>query len=597
MRLGSLQELANSSDRDSAAVVSSPRSVRALAGGAGVLALALVLFFFHLGTYGLWEPDEARYAEIAREMLASHSFIVPHLNYVPYIEKPPLLYWLTSGSIALFGVNEFAARFVNAAAALTAVVATYLFALLSFDDRRALLSGAVLSTSVLYAVMAQVLTTDMLLTAATSIAMFAFFLQWREGGRWWVVCYLAMGAGVLTKGPVGAVLPLITAAIFLWNERQWRGAIRRFHLLAGLMITGAVSLPWFMAITIQEPGFFNFYFVGEHLRRFLEPRYSHGEPIYYYVPVLVGGFLPWTLAIPLIPWRSLEREPARRFCLIAASTVLILFSVASAKLVPYILPAFPFVAVAAADGLMAFAKSDGTCSINTSVRIRATTAPHADSRRLIVMTSVLMLAGLAVLAVAYDAGRFKSPYPGMVQPVLYVSGATIVVCAFASSAAFWNRRFEAGLALLIGTAAATMVIISYGRIMIEPTRSYATLARSIARLAPGARLVCYPRYIESLPFYCRRRVILVGAKTELTYGAAHAPDAARFFFTERDDLLRLWKEPEESVFVIDRGAMGQIQGQLGKYKVIASDSRKLALAPETEWGSTVSDRNSRRPAK
>jgi len=96
MRLESLQELANTSEQDSAPLQSSPTSLRALGGGAAVAALALVLFFFHLGTYGLWEPDEARYAEIAREMLALHNFIVPHLNYVPYIEKPPLLYWLTA---------------------------------------------------------------------------------------------------------------------------------------------------------------------------------------------------------------------------------------------------------------------------------------------------------------------------------------------------------------------------------------------------------------------------------------------------------------------------------------------------------------------
>jgi hypothetical protein len=108
-------------------------------------------------------------------------------------------------------------------------------------------------------------------------------------------------------------------------------------------------------------------------------------------------------------------------------------------------------------------------------------------------------------------------------------------------------------------------------------RSYATLARNIERLAPAARLICYPRFIESLPFYCRRRVILVGAKTELTYGAEHAPDASGFFFTRRDDLLRLWDEPQDSVLIIDRGVLEQIQRLLGKYTVIASDSRKLAL--------------------
>ena len=184
------------------------------------------------------------------------------------------------------------------------------------------------------------------------------------------------------------------------------------------------------------------------------------------------------------------------------------------------------------------------------------------------MTILLVVAGLAVLAVAADADRFKNPYPAILRPVLYVSGATVVVCAIVSSAAFWTRRFGAGLVALVGGAAATLMIISYGRIMAESTRSYSALARSIERLAPQARLICYPRYIESLPFYCRRRVILVGAKTELTYGAEHAPDAARFFFTRRDDLLRLWKEPQPSVLVIDRS----IGANSGPARRVQSDS-------------------------
>jgi 4-amino-4-deoxy-L-arabinose transferase-like glycosyltransferase len=577
MRPDRIQEWANKLPYDRVPIESSNSSSAALAGGTGIAAFALVLFFFHLGIYGLWEPDEARYAEIAREMLASHNFIVPHLNYVPYIEKPPLLYWLAAGAMKLLGVNEFAARLVNAGAALIGVLATFLFALRIFDHRRALLSAAILATSALYALMAQVLTTDMLLTATIAITMFAFFLQWRDGGRWWWPCYFAMGLAVLSKGPVGAVLPLATAAIFLWSEGEWRGAIRRFHLIGGLIITAAVSLPWFVAITIRQPGFFDFYFVGEHLRRFLQPGYSHSEPIYYYIPVIAGGFLPWSLVVPLIPWRSLQRNPARRFCLIAAATVFIFFSLASAKLVPYILPGFPFAALAVADGLMAFGEEDDHGLVHPRPGLRRHRPRRNDPRRLALTAALLMVAGFVALAVALDAGRFKSPYPALLQPILYLSGAIVVVCAIGCSAAFWIRRLEAGLVVLIGGMAATLIIMNYGRIMVGPTRSYSVLALTIERLAPQARLICYPRYMESLPFYCRRRVILVGAKTELTFGAEHAPDASRFFFAGRDDLLRLWKQPQASVFVIDRGVLGQIQGQLGEYEVIASDSRKLAL--------------------
>ena len=188
---------------------------------AAVLGLAAGLFFFHLGSYGLWEPDEARYAEIAREMLAGGSYIVPHLNYVQYIEKPPLLYWTCALAMRLFGLNEFAARLVNALSALIGVATVFYFTLRSFDWRRALIAGVVLATSGLYAVMAQVLTTDMLLSAAITVALFAAYLHWREGGRWRWLFYAGMGCGVLTKGPVAIALPLLILLLFCW----WEGEI------------------------------------------------------------------------------------------------------------------------------------------------------------------------------------------------------------------------------------------------------------------------------------------------------------------------------------------------------------------------------------
>jgi hypothetical protein len=118
---------------------------------------------------------------------------------------------------------------------------------------------------------------------------------------------------------------------------------------------------------------------------------------------------------------------------------------------------------------------------------------------------------------------------------------------------------------------------SYGRILAEPARSYARLAREIAQRAPNAVLVCYPRYIQSLPFYTGRRVILVGAKTELRYGAEHAPDAAQFFFAGRADLIRLWNDPQPTVLVIDRTALAPVANSLGPFDVISSDAKKLAI--------------------
>ena len=534
------------------------------------LAGAGLLFFFHLGSYGLWEPDEARYAEISREMLVSGNFIVPHLNYVPYIEKPPLLYWLNALAMRALGVNEFAARFFNAFSALFVAGAVYFFTQRVFDRRRAIIAVMVLSTSALYAVMAQVLTTDLLLTGAITTALFAAFLQWREGGRWRWLFYAAMGCGILAKGPVGAVLPLVAVLLFCWWEGGLRGVIARFRPFSGLLLTAAIAAPWFVAITLRAPDFFAFYFIGEHFRRFFQSSYSHSEPIYYYVPIVAAGMLPWSLMAPLLLWRRLTPHPARRFCLIGAGTIFVLFSLASAKLVPYIIPVMPPLAIVIADGLAIV------------IGLEPDSAPRKAEQLWVRLLSLaglaLVLGGAAILVVAALAPHFHSPNPMLVRPALYAAGVILIGGGIVSAAGFWKRRALFGLSAFGLCAAGLIVVISYGRLMAEPARSYATLARLIEQRAPDATLVCYPRYIQSLPFYCRRRVILVGAKTELTYGAAHSSDASRYFFDSRKDALRLWNTTPAIVLVIDRSEADSIIPLLGPIQVIAADSKKLALA-------------------
>jgi 4-amino-4-deoxy-L-arabinose transferase-like glycosyltransferase len=396
-------------------------------------------------------------------------------------------------------------------------------------------------------------------------AMYAFFLHWRYGGNWCWLFYAAMGFAALTKGPVGVAIPFLAAIIFLWREGDIRGALQRFRVLPGAILIAAIAAPWFVAITIREPGFFDFYFIGEHLRRFFDANYSHDQPPYYYVPILIGGLMPWTLALPFIPWRRLTPNPARRFCVIAGATILILFSLSSAKLVPYILPAVPPLAIVIADGLVTLTVLQGI----------------SKSRRFAAIGPLQSITGAVAIVVALHASEFHAPYPMLVRPAIYAAGAILMGGGIVCFASFWLSRNALGLGALVLTAVATLIVVSYGRLMAEPLRSYAQLAKAIERIAPNARLVCYPRYVQSLPFYCRRRVILVGGKTELAFGSEHDPEAADYFFIRRADLLKLWNDPRPTVFVIDRFAFDPLRQFLGTYDVIASDPKKVAIMRAT----------------
>jgi 4-amino-4-deoxy-L-arabinose transferase-like glycosyltransferase len=533
-----------------------------------IVALSFAVCMFHLGSFGLWEPDEARYAEIAREMLQSGNLLVPHLNYVAYVEKPPLLYWLTALSFWIFGVSEFAARLPVALSAIAGILATYLFALRAFGRRHAILAAAILATTPLYALMAQVLTTDMMLTALVTIATFALYLHWVEGGRWCWIAYVAMGLAVMTKGPVGAAIPILSVLLWLALNRELGGAIAKFRAIPGLLLTLLIAAPWFVAITIREPGFVNFYFVGEHLRRAFQTDYSHNEAFYFYVPVLAVGLLPWSLLVPFLTWRAARRNPARSFCIVAAGFTVVAFSCASAKLIPYILPAVPPLAVLIADGLVscAWPAADSRAAIRSP-----------DSRILIESGPMLALLGAGVIVAAIAAPQIRTPYVMAARPAMYAIGAILMAGGAAATAMFVARRNPAGLAAIVVTLALTLITGGWARLETEPMRSYAVLSRAIAETAPDAGIICYHRYVQSLAFYNRRRVVLVGGRTELDFGSRLDPDAREWFLNSDEQMLRRWDQPGRVVIVLDAGDLARMKERLGDFDVIAIEGRKRAI--------------------
>jgi 4-amino-4-deoxy-L-arabinose transferase-like glycosyltransferase len=317
-----------------------------------VLALPAVLLYPCLG-FHLFEPDEGRYAEIPREMLAAGEWVVPTLQGQPYLDKPPLLYWLVMLSYRLFGVSDAAARLVPALAVHGGVLASYLFGCRFLGERRAFRGALLLSVMPGLVGVGRLLTLDGLLTLWVTLGLFTGFDFVRTGRRGWA-CAIVCALGVLTKGPIALVLVLAPLAAWRWlhADKCRPPGWRPLGALAAVVV--AVNAPWYVLISLRQPGFLRYFFWQHNLERFFDP-FDHVEPVWYYAPILLGGLMPVTLwLIPAMralvsgdPGHAGRRSPEVAFCLLAGGWCVFFFSLSGCKLPTYILPAFPPLALAA----------------------------------------------------------------------------------------------------------------------------------------------------------------------------------------------------------------------------------------------------------
>jgi len=318
-----------------------------------LLILAVVLgipFFQYLGGLPLIDPDEGRYAEIPREMLQRGDLITPTLNYVKYFEKPPLLYWINAASLKLFGLNEFGARFPSALSGLLTVLATYVIGRQLYGRRAALISALILGTSAGFVLQSRIILTDMLLTFCLTAALGAFIVAaGREGRRSralpWYLFYLFCALATLAKGLIGMVFPAGIVFFYLLLGRRWR-LLSDMRLVSGLLLFLAVAAPWFVAVSLRNPEFARFFFIHEHFERFTSAVHGRYQPFWFFLPVLLGTMLPWSFFIPgalVRAWRDRNHEEGRAglYLLIWAALIFLFFSKSNSKLIPYILPTFP----------------------------------------------------------------------------------------------------------------------------------------------------------------------------------------------------------------------------------------------------------------
>lgn len=323
-----------------------------------VLGLTLLNLFFLLGHRGLNEPDEGRYAEVAREMIERGDWLVPHFWYVPHLSKPPFTYWAVAGSLKVFGFNEWAVRLPVALAGLSGILAAFCLGRRLAGERAGLWAAVILQTTGLYAVMSRQLTTDIFL--AQFVAWAGYFLwrsldelregtaRWRFLG-WHLAGWAAMGLGFLCKGPVAVVIPL--AGVVALVAYRIRSVSLWAWLLLGLALgvagCGAIAAPWFLLVERELPGALRYMLSTQVVGHAVGAVDNRTKSSLFFVAILAVGFLPWTALLGWLwrrrHWRTLteSQRGGWLFLSVWAGFAFLMFSLGRAKLPAYILPIFP----------------------------------------------------------------------------------------------------------------------------------------------------------------------------------------------------------------------------------------------------------------
>lgn len=476
------------------------------------LGLAL-LFFWRLGQPGLMDPDEGRYAEVAREMLVTGNYWLPQLNFVPYLEKPPLVYWLTALSLWLGGLKEWAARLVPAVSAVAGAWGIYWLGTRVAGRAVGVVAAGATATSWGYFLLGRLLTLDMPLTCCLIWSLAYLYLAWEEAERrrlpW---AYLWLGLGVMTKGPVAVVLPVLIMACWLAGQRRL-GQWRRLWHPPGLLLFLLLTVPWYAVISWREPGFLPFFFGREHLLRFLAAPVHGGQPVYYYVGILPLLLLPWTFLLLPSLVRVCRRpagetqEPAAPFLLVWAGVILVFFSLASAKLPAYILPAIPPLALWLAIHL----------------RSRWPNRGWPPGWRLGLVG--WLFAGLGLL-LAYVGLWLGQPHLWQQLAILRPAVELLLVALVVWPAILWLLPPRPALCLpvLLAAAVSYNLILIIGVEKLAPSRSPREVAAVVrAQARPEDILLGYQLYSQGLSFYTGRPCYLYRIRGELDYGLQQRP--------------------------------------------------------------------------
>jgi len=535
-----------------------------------VVALAIV-WFAPLGLRHLIPSDEGRYAEMAREMFVTGDWITPRYNGYKYFEKPPLQTWMNALTFAWFGIGEWQARLYTALASFAGVLLVGFTGARLFNPLSGFLAAVVLAASPYWNLMGHFNALDMGLAFWMALSLCSLLLAQRPGLRpaaargWMWACWAAMAFAVLSKGLVGLILPGAVLVLYTLIARDW-ALWKRLYLVSGLVIFFAIVTPWFVLVQQRNPEFFNFFFIVQQFRRYLTPEQNRPGPLYYFVPVLLVGFLPWLS----VAWQSIRhalrmpRQPngfsPMLVLLIWSAFIFLFFSASHSKLISYVLPVAPALALIIGAYL----------PLMTADRFR---------RHLLGYLVFFVAAAFGIIFLAYQ-GDARTPNALYRAFQMWLYAGLAVAAALTLAAAWLNRR--AGVAAALAAfGAAWLAFGTIGGTGHDEFGRYSsgallapTVRAELAKLPPGTPFYSIEMLDHTFPFYMGHTTIMVQRQDELGFGISMEPNK---WIPTVDEWITRWKQETHALAIMPPGQYDALVKQGVPMRVIARDNRRVIV--------------------
>ena len=514
-----------------------------------LFTIPLFLYIFLLPVMPLMEPDEARYSNIPSLMNRSGDYITPHLNHVVYLEKPPLSYWATALSFKIFGENEFSSRLFVALCAWGCIFLVYRIGMFFHNEKTGLYSAGVLSTFLFHSILGKINTLDIPLTFFVCLATWAGYRYFAGDGKrkgWLYLLYVSSGLAFLTKGLIGVVFPFAIMILWLFISKRWRDMLRLFSP-AGMILFLLISCPWIILVQKANKDFLWFFFIQEHFLRYTATHGSRNHPIWFYVPFVVLGTLPWSAFL----WKALRKGAEKRaplfkaaerhFLLIWIFFIFIFFSFSSSKLIPYIAPIFLPISVIFGHLFRLYEDRD--------IHLEKKRGKRFLYDLPIILMSLLFIAGLILACLirnlnlgAYQISlHFENDWWLVLLPILF-----LVMMVFLPLLV--ERKWRRGWFLTV-TLLSTLFLVSIHfpiSHFITPYKSGYPVSKAIrSLLPPNQEVYQYRTSLYGIEFYNKIRTPLVGryGGGELNFGVRQlSPEERSHYYLSYEQFYQCCQE-------------------------------------------------------